>query len=315
MIGAVLPRVATIAEMQARDLSRRRTALILLAGLPLAFYGALAGHDPEAIIPGGIAMAFALSGAAIFTVLSSRAVDQRLALAGYRTGELLGGRLLFLEAFAAPIVGGSSAVMTLGSAPPRPGILLLAVALVAGVGVPFGLLVGTLLPRELEATLVLIGVVGIQLTLEPSATMSKLLPFYGTRQLLSTALGETYPAPIGVAVSLAWAAGLFTVAAYITGREVRVRHHPRARTTVNAVSSVPVGAAKALGAVTRGASRWSGFRGRRIPGSTGRRTGLVQPRGAVLGSIDRGPLVCALTWVCSFRPRFFAYSAEIEACD
>jgi len=92
--GAHLRSVATIAEMQGRDLGRRRIALTLLAGLPLAFYGALAGHDPAAIIPGGIAMAFALSGAAIFSVLSSLEVDQRLALAGFAPLELLAGRLI-----------------------------------------------------------------------------------------------------------------------------------------------------------------------------------------------------------------------------
>ena len=226
MTGARLRSVATIAEMQGRDLGRRRIALTLLAGLPLAFYGALAGHDPAAIIPGGIAMAFALSGAAIFSVLSSREVDQRLALAGFAPVELLAGRLLFLEAFSVPVVGGSSAVMAIGSDPPRPGVLVLAVAMVAVVGVPFGLLVGTLLPRELEATLVLIGVVGIQLTLEASATLSKLLPFYGPRRLLDTALGEAYPAGTGVAVSLAWAAGLFGAAGYVMRRRVRVRRHP-----------------------------------------------------------------------------------------
>jgi len=131
--GARLRSVATIAEMQGRDLGRRRIALTLLAGLPLAFYGALAGHDPAAIIPGGIAMAFALSGAAIFSVLSSREVDQRLALAGFAPVELLAGRLLFLEAFSVPVVGGSSAVMAIGSDPPRPGVLVLAVATVAVV--------------------------------------------------------------------------------------------------------------------------------------------------------------------------------------
>ncbi len=80
-----LSRVVTVAEMQCRDLGRR-LALILLVVLPLAFYGAMAGHSDQVIIPGGVAMAFSVAGAAIISVLSSRAVDQRLTLAGRNTG-------------------------------------------------------------------------------------------------------------------------------------------------------------------------------------------------------------------------------------
>src|SRR5438093_7097597 len=122
-----LPGIITVAEMQGRDLGRRRLALMLLVALPLAFYGAMAGHESDAIIPGGIAMAFSVAGAAIFSVLSAKAVDERLTLAGLRPSELLLGRLLFLEALSLPIVGGSSALMAIVSNPPRPWILGLAV--------------------------------------------------------------------------------------------------------------------------------------------------------------------------------------------
>src|SRR6266511_49793 len=111
MTRQTLSRIWTVAEMQGRDLARRRLALVLLVALPLAFYGAMAGHESDAIIPGGIAMAFSVAGAAIFSVLSARAVDQRLTLAGLRPSELLLGRLLLLEVFSLPIVGGSIALM------------------------------------------------------------------------------------------------------------------------------------------------------------------------------------------------------------
>src|SRR6266496_3413721 len=152
MTRQTLSRIWTIAEMQGRDLARRRLALILLVALPLAFYGSLAGHAFDAIVPGGVAMAFSMAGAAIFSVLAARAGDQRLVLAGFRPGELLAGRLIFLEGLSVPIVAGSSALMVVGSNPPRPWILVLAVAMVALVAVPFGLAVAALLPRELAAT-------------------------------------------------------------------------------------------------------------------------------------------------------------------
>jgi len=224
-----LSRVVIVAEMQGRDLGRRRLALILLVALPLAFYGALAGHSSDAIIPGGVAMAFSMAGAAIFAVLSSRAVDQRLTLAGFRAGEILAGRLLFLEVLSLPLVAGSSVLMALVSHPPRPWTMGLAVEMVAVVGIPFGLAVGALLPRELEATLVLIGVVGIQLSLDVSQGLSKVLPFYGPMRLLDGSLGGDYPMGAAVVMSVAYAAALLAASSYLVARRIRVRHHASPR--------------------------------------------------------------------------------------
>src|SRR6266508_472677 len=219
MTRQTLSRIWTIAEMQGRDLARRRLALILLVALPLAFYGSLAGHASDAIVPGGVAMAFSMAGAAIFSVLAARAADQRLVLAGFPPGELLAGRLIFLEALSLPTVAGSSALMALGSSPPRPWILVLAVAMVALVAVPFGLAVAALLPRELEATLVLIGAVGIQLSLDASAGLSKALPFSGP-------LGSGPPIVAATEMSLVYAAVLFAVSLHVMRRRTRVRRHP-----------------------------------------------------------------------------------------
>jgi hypothetical protein len=218
-------RVLTVAEMQARDLARRRLALALLVALPLSFYGSLAPHDSHAVVPGGIAMAFAVAGVAIFSVLAARRVDERLALAGFRPGELVVGRLLCLVALSVPMVGGSAALMAVVSNPSRPWLLGGGVAMVALVAVPFGLAVGALVPRELEATLVLIGVVGVQLSLEPSASLAKVLPFYGPERLIDGSLGGSLSVGAAVAASVAYAAGLLVVSLLVMARRVRVRRH------------------------------------------------------------------------------------------
>jgi hypothetical protein len=85
-----------------RDLSRRRVALTLLTALPLAFYAASAGEAEHGVEVGGIAMAFSVTGAAIFAAMTARAVDQRLALAGYSPVELLLGRLLVWSCSGSP---------------------------------------------------------------------------------------------------------------------------------------------------------------------------------------------------------------------
>ena len=130
-------------------------------------------------------MAISVSGATLFSILSSREVDQRLVLAGFRPFELLLGRLLFLGPFGIVIASGFAGLMAWLSHPPHPWILWLAVAAVALQSVPFGLLVGSAVPRELEGTLVLIGVVGLQLATSDKALVSKLLPFYGPRRLIA----------------------------------------------------------------------------------------------------------------------------------
>ena len=223
-MSRLLGRLVMIAEMQGRDLIRRRVALALLFALPLAFYGALVSSQrTEAVIPGGIAMAFSVAGASIFSVLSSRRVDQRLVLAGFGPWELMAGRLIFLEAVAVPIAGFTAAIMTIVSSPTHPWVLGLAVWLVAFIAVPFGLAIGTLVPIELEATLILIGVVGVQLSLSGDALLGRLLPFWGPRRLIDVALGDSFSILGMSMVSLAYAAALFTLALVLMARRLSVR--------------------------------------------------------------------------------------------
>ena len=201
---------------------------MLLTVLPLAFYAASSGHNPHAAVIGGIALAFSLAGAPIFASIASRAVDQRLVLTGYRPTELLVARLLVLEAYGATIALAFSAVMVAKSDPPHTGLLVAGVAMVGVVAVPFGLMLGGLLPSELEAVLVMIGAVGIQLTLDQTAHVAKLLPFWGPRQLLEGALGDPISTPHAVETTLIYTAVLLALTLIITVHRLRVAPHARA---------------------------------------------------------------------------------------
>ena len=221
-----LQRVLIMAEMHGRDLTRRHVALGLLVALPLSFYLASSRDSTQALSAGGIGMAFAVSGATLFSVLSSQNVDQRLILGGYRPLDLLLGRLLFLGPLGLVIAAGFSALMTVISHPTRPWVLVLGVALVAVQSVPFGLAVGSALSRELEGTLVLIGVVGMQLAVGPDATVAKLLPFYGPRRLIEAA--SQGQASIGgpVVQTVIYGLALLIVARLFMNRRIAVRRHP-----------------------------------------------------------------------------------------
>ncbi len=213
-----LRRILVPAEMTGRELARRGFALGLLTALPLAFYGASSNTGSESVITGGIAMAFSIAGASIFVALTARPVDQRLVLAGYRPFELLLGRLLLLEVFGIAVSAVFSVVMVFGTGPPHPWLLAAGVGLVAFTSVPFGLAVGALAPHELEGVLVLIGVVGVQLTLRSTQAIAKVLPFWGAQRLLKHSIDATVSIGPALPVNLAYAAALFVVAAYIMHR-------------------------------------------------------------------------------------------------
>lgn len=221
-------RILIPAQMTGRELSRRHLAMALLTLLPLAFYGALAGHSERAASTGGIAMAFSVAGASIFTALTARPVDQRLVLAGYRPHELALARLVLLELLGLIVAALFSALMVLGSNPSDPASLVAGVMLVAVISVPFGLAVGALAPHELEGVLILIGVVGIQLTLESTQTLSKLLPFWGPQRLIQHATDTSVAIGAAIPVGLGYGLALLALTAYLMARRA-----PRAAVAVS----------------------------------------------------------------------------------
>ncbi len=220
-----MQRILIMAEMHARDLTRRHIALGLLVALPLSFYLSAAGSGDNAVAAGGIGMAFAVSGATLFSVLSSEEVDQRLVLGGYRPVELLLGRLLFLGPLGLAIAGLFTGLMVARSDPDRPWVLLLGVAVVALQSVPFGLAVGAALPHELEGTLVLIGVIGIQMAVGAHATVAKALPFYGPRRLIDASLSPDGSIAGPLLQTALYGLALLVVARAFIARRVAVQRH------------------------------------------------------------------------------------------
>jgi hypothetical protein len=211
-------RIFVTAKMTGLELGRRRIAIGLLTALPLAFYGGSVGRGSGAVITGGVAMAFSISGASIFVALTARPVDPRLILAGYHPTELLLGRLLLLEVFGVAVSGLFSVIMVFGSNPTHPWALAAGVGLVALTSVPFGLVVGALSPHELEGVLVLIGVVGVQLTLFSTQLAAKFLPFWGGQRLLDHSV-NTVAVGAAVPANIAYAAILFAIATYVMRRQ------------------------------------------------------------------------------------------------
>jgi hypothetical protein len=170
-------------------------------------------------------MAFSIAGASIFAALTARPVDERLVLAGYGPWELLIGRLVLLELVGLVVAGLFSAVMVLGTGPPDPGALVAGVVLVAITSMPFGLAVGTRAPQELEGVLILIGVVGIQLTLESTQAIAKLLPFWGPQRLLQHSIDPGIAIGAAVPVGVFYALARLGASAYVVLRRAPTTTH------------------------------------------------------------------------------------------
>lgn len=219
-------RVVLMAEMHGRDLLRRHVALGLLVALPLSFYLASAGRDPLAPVTGGIGMAFAVAGAALFSIMSARNVDQRLVLAGYRPVELLLGRFGFLGPMALALAAAFTGLMAGLSHPTRWWLVGVGLAAVALQAVPFGLAVGAAVTRELEGTLVIIGVIGVQLGSSSDSIVARLLPFYGPKRLIEAGLTDEGALLVPVVHMLLYGLALLIAARVLISRRVFARTHP-----------------------------------------------------------------------------------------
>jgi hypothetical protein len=245
-VTTFLRRALTAAEMQGRQLLRRRVALIILVALPLALYlSTLTNGAAYAIQFGTLGMGWSVASAALFSVLAARAVEPRLVLAGYRASELMVGRFLLLLGVGAVLAGIGALGMTVVSGPVSEGALLASCGLVPVVSVALGLAVGAVLPSDLEGVLVIIGMVGVQLSLNQSSWVNLLLPLDGPIQLAYRAEGASAsPASLMVVHALASTVILLSIAAAVWSRKVRVAHrraHP--------VRDLAAGAARGAAAV------------------------------------------------------------------
>jgi hypothetical protein len=212
----------TVAEMQARDLVRRRAALLLLLGLPMSWYVAEAAAGVDyAVGTGVLAMAWSAAAAPLFAFLGARAVDQRLIQAGFRPRDIVIGRLLALLAISSIMAAALGIVMAIGSRPDRIRDVFLALALTTLVSTSVGWLTSSVVPRELEGTLLLIGVVGMQISIPVSGRAELVIPYYGPLRL--TDYERTAVGPLGpTAHSAAWAALIAVVALTLWRSRVRV---------------------------------------------------------------------------------------------
>jgi hypothetical protein len=220
-------RLLTVAEMMCRDLSRRRTALILLAVVPLLFYLARHNQNPEkAIRLAGLGLAWAISTAGLFTSNTTKSVEFRLRQAGFKSVHIYLGTLTALLALGALLGGAYWALIVIDQDLQRPVAVGFEFGLTVLVAAPLGLIISAVAPRDLEGTLILISLTGLQFLADPETRLAKALPFWSSREM------NIYGVEMGgtehVRNALLHGAVYFVVLMTITGTMMTVRLRQRA---------------------------------------------------------------------------------------
>lgn len=217
---STLQRAVVVAEMQSRELARRRVAMGLFAVLPAAFYLSIPAEQDYGLLAGAIGVSWAVAAAGLFGTLGWRRVDPRLALVGARPAEGMLGRLLVGAALALVLVAVYTPLMLTRSSSLviHDAAFVLALLAVAAVSVPMGLLIGVLMPRELEGTLVLIGVVGVESSIPSDTVLASMLPLYGPFELLAVSTGRGEPSATVALTHAVLSATVMAAAAYLLWR-------------------------------------------------------------------------------------------------
>lgn len=227
-----MSRVATGTRLRLVELGRQPTTLALLLLLPpvvIEVYGIAMETFPTVpslgATPGTagrltgtlFAVAFLAGLIGLFQVISARSGDERLALAGYPAGLLLASRLVTLVAVAGLGAVVSFAVFAWQVDVASP---LLAFGILGLAGLLYGLLgviVGTLLPRELEGSLVLVFMADIDNVLasglfEVEGALAAIAPLRHPHELFQTAVLEGHLAEGHLLPVFGWLGILLVVA-------------------------------------------------------------------------------------------------------
>jgi hypothetical protein len=225
-----MTKVLTVAEMAGREILRRRVVLALLLLLPLAFYLARRGtHPGQAIRFLFLGLSWAVAAAALFATGASRTIEPRLRLSGYASHHLYLGRMAALALTGLVIAVPFAVVIAFDHPWVRDGGVVVALAFCVTVAAPFGMLLGTVVPRDLEGTLLLLVTVGLQMMIDPADEASRLLPFWFSREIGTYAVDHTDSGYLmrGVVHGTAFTVGLVLLVAAVSTVKLRRRGHVR----------------------------------------------------------------------------------------
>lgn len=180
-----------VAGLSAREVSRRRTAMLLVISLPLWFYLVRRDLTGQSMRMLTLGIAWAVSTLTLFVVNASRGVDPRLRVSGASVAGIIGGRLIAMSGFGVLLATGYLVLVAIDQDIRRFWAIAVTMLITALIAAPFGSLVGALLPRELEGALALLSVCAVQMLADPAGLTAKFMPFWSGREIGTYAVDGT----------------------------------------------------------------------------------------------------------------------------
>ncbi|MEM9566237.1 MAG: hypothetical protein AAGA93_26690 [Actinomycetota bacterium] len=178
-----MKRVSLRARTTVRAMVRRRFAVAVLVAMPIVFSLVTRDSVGQSVRSLVFGVSWAVSTVAFFAAVSARTIDPRLFLAGWRRRELLAGRLVGLLAVVAALTAAFVALVGIDHDVRSLSAVALDFAVTGVVAVAVGTTVGSVVGRELEGTLVLFFLAGLQAIVNPFDAWSRILPFWSSREL------------------------------------------------------------------------------------------------------------------------------------
>ena len=209
-----------------QELLRRRSALVMLVALPLAFYLARRDVPSSAMVVLALGVGWAVATLTLFSTVTALELDSRLRVAGFRSRSILAGRLLGSVLIGAGLSVAYLALAVLDQDVDRPGGVALMLACAVLVGAPLGMAIGLLLRSELEGALALLIFLATQFMTNPERLIAHLLPLWSVRGVADWAIWSGDRGDL--VAGLAHGAGTIALlVAVITAASVfRLRLHP-----------------------------------------------------------------------------------------
>jgi hypothetical protein len=148
-------------------------------------------------------------------------------ISGYRTWHLYLGRIAALWTIGLLLAGGYVLIVLLDQDIKRRWALAGLFALTVFVAAPLGLLIGAVVPRDLEGALILITMLALQFLVDPAKGAAKPLPLWFNRQVGTYTIDLADPGYLwqGVVHGVLYGTGLVLITALLAAVRLRRRRH------------------------------------------------------------------------------------------
>ena len=223
----MITRTWAMADATLRELGRRRVVLAMMLALPMMFYlGRRGDHTGQAVRFLLLGVGFTVTTGSLFATAAARSLEPRLRLSGYRVRELYLGRLVALLALGLGLAAPYFLVILADQQVERVGALGLALVGAVVVSAPLGMLLGALIPGDMEGVLLLIAVMSLTWLVDPAKPEARALPWWSTREVATYAVDMADAGYLqrGLVHAAAYGAVLLLLTTVIAWRRLRLHH-------------------------------------------------------------------------------------------